>query len=135
MTMIGRFVDHGICVMVTATLLFAVIISPTRLGHGSRHSTHSPKSLSRTFAKHKSVYFKPRRGFGGDIGMSVLSFRVANTLQPDIDDELEADIEDELTVISPLASQSFDILTSPCPRPRFELVSSAIASVARPLRC
>ena len=69
-----------------------------------------------------------------------LSLREAYSLQFeiehfDIEDELDADIEDELTVTSPLASVYFNGLPSPCPEPCSELVSFAVPLAARPLRC
>ena len=132
--MIGRFVDHGICIAVAAMLLLAVVSSPIRI-HGGSHSSSSSNYIPRDYAKLKHVYLKPRKGFGGQHGMATLSFSVASALQPDIDDEMEADIEDELTVSSPLTSVSFDILTSPCLKPHSEQISPAVAPVARPLRC
>jgi hypothetical protein len=60
--------------------------------------------------------------------------READALQSGIKDELDADIEDELTVTSPPASAPFDVLPSPCPERYFELASFALAA-ARPLRC
>jgi hypothetical protein len=53
----------------------------------------------------------------------------------DIEDELDANIEDELTVTFPPASVSFDVFPSPCPKPYSELVSFAVPLAARPLRC
>jgi hypothetical protein len=61
--------------------------------------------------------------------------REVDSLQFDIEDELDADIEDELTVKSPPPSVSFDVLPSPCPEPYSELVSFAVPLAARPLRC
>jgi hypothetical protein len=64
-----------------------------------------------------------------------LRLREADSLQSSIEDELDADIEDELTVTSPPASPFFDALPSPRPEPYSELVSFDVALVARPLRC
>jgi hypothetical protein len=61
--------------------------------------------------------------------------REAGSIPSDIEDELDADIEDELTVTFPPASESFNIVPTPCPEPYSELVRFAVARAARPLRC
>ena len=75
----------------------------------------------------------------GHIGHSAIPARAAMqeavSLQFDIEDELDADIEDEPTVTSPPASVSFDVLPSLSPKPYPELVCFAVALAARPLRC
>ncbi|APW59475.1 hypothetical protein [Paludisphaera borealis] len=129
MTMTGRFVDNGIRILAAAALL-AVMFSPIRPTKAS-HTAPSPNSLSRNFAIFK---FEHSSHFAISAHPS---FREADSLQSDREDEdeLDADIEDELTLTSPPASVSFNVLPSPCPEPRFELVSFAVALTARPLRC
>jgi hypothetical protein len=128
MTMIGRLVDHGIRILAVVALLLAVISSPIR-PTGASHKAPVPNFLLRNFA-----ILKIERS--GQFAMSArLSFREADSLWSDFEDELDADIEDELMVTSPLASLSFDVLPSPCPEPYFELFSSAVAPAPRPLRC
>jgi hypothetical protein len=61
--------------------------------------------------------------------------REVDALQSAIEDGLDADIEDELTVTSPSASVSFDVLPPPCREPYTKRVSFAVALAARPLRC
>ena len=130
MTMTRCFVDHGIRILAAMALLLAVISSPIR-----------PTGLSYTAPAHK--YLLPNfailnNGHSAQFAMSARpSLRAADFLQPDIEDELDADIEDEvrLTVTSPPASVSFDVLPSPGPEPYSELVSIAVALAARPLRC
>ncbi|MDR3618690.1 MAG: hypothetical protein P4L85_05005 [Paludisphaera borealis] len=127
MTMTGRFVDNGIRIL-AAVVLLAVMFSPIRPTKAS-HATPSPNSLPRNFAvikfEHSSQFTISARP----------SLRAADSLQSGFEDELDADIEDELTLTSPPASVSFNVLPSPCPEPRFELASFAVALTARPLRC
>jgi hypothetical protein len=61
--------------------------------------------------------------------------RQADCVQSLVEDELDADIEDELTVTSPPPALSFDVLPSTSPQPYSELVSVAVALASRPLRC
>jgi hypothetical protein len=61
--------------------------------------------------------------------------RRVDTLSFDIEDKLEADTDDELTVTSLPASGSFDTLPSPCPEPYAKLVSLSFRLAARPLLC
>jgi len=129
MTMIGRFVNHGVCILVAIGLLVAVISSPIR--PSASHTTYPPNHFLRNFAILKI-------GQSGQFAMSArCSLRKADSLQSDIEveDELDADIEDELTVTSPPASVRFDVFPSPCPEPYSKLVSFAVALAARPLRC
>ncbi len=99
MTMTGRFVDHGVRILAAVALL-AVMSSPIRPSRAS-HTTPSPDDLPRNF-----VIFN--NGHSGQFAMSARpSLREAHALQSAIEDELDADIEDELTVKSPPASVSF----------------------------
>jgi hypothetical protein len=126
--MTGRFVDHGIRILLAVALLLAVTSSPVRSTIGS-HAAPFPNYLLRNFAIFKI-------GHSGQFVMSGRpSLSEADSLQVDIEDDLNADIEDELTVASSPASVSFDALPSPCPKPSFVLVSLAVAFAARPLRC
>jgi hypothetical protein len=126
--MTGRFVDHGIRILAAMTLLLAVMSSPMRPTRAS-HTAPSPSYTPRDFAILKI-------GHSGLFAMSARPYlREADSLQFDIEDELDADIEDELTVTSPMASLSFEVLRSPYPEPYSELVSFAVALAARPLRC
>src|SRR5947209_4536086 len=119
MTMTGRFVDHGIRILAAAALLLAVMSSPIR-PTGASHKAPSPNRLRRNFASFKI-------GHSGQFAMSARpSLREADSLQSDIEDGLDADIEDEPIVTSPLAFVSFAVPPSPCPKPYSELVSFAV---------
>src|SRR4051794_26469575 len=100
MTMSGRLVDHGFCSLAAVVLLAVVSfpILPTRTSH-----TVSPANfLSRNHATRKA-------GHSSQFAMSARPcLREADFLPSEIEDELEADIEDESTVTTPLASASFD---------------------------
>jgi hypothetical protein len=128
MTMTGRFVDHGIRLLAAVTLLMAVISSPIR-PTGLCYTAPSPNFRPRNLAILKF----------GHSGQSVIlarpSLREADSLQCDIEDELDADIEDEVTVTSPPASVSLDVFPSPRAEPYSELVRFAVPLAARPLRC
>src|SRR4051794_1294031 len=107
MPMAGRFVKHGICILAAVGLLLAVISSPIRPTRAV-HKAFSPKYLLRNLAILKF-------GHSGQFATSARpSLREANSFLRDSEDELDADIEDELTVTSPPASASFDVLPSPC---------------------
>ena len=126
--MTARFVDHGIRILTAVALLLAVMSSPIPSTRAF-HTAPPPNHLPRNFA-----ILKFRRS--GQFAMSARpSFREADSLRSDFEDGLDADIEDELTVTSPPASVSFDVLPSPCPEPHSERVSFALAMAARPLRC
>ena len=126
MTMTGRFVDHGIRILAAVALL-AVMSSPVRLAGASR-TAPSPAYLPR----HRVI----RDGSSGESAMSARpSLGESDSLPSEIEDELDADIEDELTVKSPPATVLFDVLPSPCSEPPSQRVSSAVAILARPLRC
>ncbi len=128
MAMTGRFINHGVCVLAAVALLLAVMSSPIRPYLGSA-SAPPLNCLSRNFAILKF-------GHSGPFAMSAhSSLRKADSVQSAIEDELEADIEDELTVSSPPACVSFDVLRSPCPKPYSKLVSFAVSPTVRPLRC
>jgi hypothetical protein len=128
MTMAGRFVDHGIRILAAVALLLAVMSSPIR------PLTAFHKALSPNYFLHNFAILKI--GHSGQFAMSALpSLREADSFLRDSKDELDADLEDELTVTSPPASVSFDVLPSPRPKPHSELVSVAVALAARPLRC
>jgi hypothetical protein len=128
MTMTGRFVDHGIRILAAAALLLAVLSSPIR-PTGASHKVHSRNHFRRDFA---ILIF----GHGGQFAMSARpSLREVDSLQSDIEDGLDADIEDAPTVTSPLATVSFDVPPAPSPEPYYERVSFAVALAARPLRC
>jgi hypothetical protein len=127
MTMMGRFVEHGIRILAAVALL-AVMSSPIRPA-GTSHTAPSPNYIPRYFAMLSMAHD------GQFVVMARPSMREADSLQSDIEDELAADIEDELTAKSSPASVSFAELPSPCPEPHSERVSFAVAMAARPLRC
>jgi hypothetical protein len=129
MTMAGHLVGHGIRILAAVGLLLAVVSSPIR-PTGLAYRAPSPNYLPRNLAILKLGH---SRHFAMSAGPSL---READSFRSDIEDELDADIEDdELTVTSPPASMSFDILPAPCPEPYSELVSFAVELAARPLRC
>jgi hypothetical protein len=128
MTMTGRFIDHGIRILTAASLLLAVMFSPIRVTIASQ-SAHSPHALSHNFATLTI-------GHSGQFAMSARpSLREAASPQLTIENVLDADIEGEQAVISPLASVSFDILPSTCPKPYCKPAHVAVALTSRPLRC
>jgi hypothetical protein len=128
MTMTGRFIDHGIRILAAAALLLAIVFSPIR-PTGLAYRASSPNRLPRRL----SIL---NIGQSGPFAMSARpSLRKADSLRSNIEDELDADIEDELTVKSPPATMSFDVLPSPSPEHSSERISPAVALAARPLRC
>jgi hypothetical protein len=109
-------------------LLLAVISSPIR-PTGASHTAHPTDIFFRSSAI-------PKIEHSGHLSRSARpSLREADSPQSAIEDGLDADIEDELTVTSPVASVSFQGLASPCPERYSELVSLAVVLAARPLRC
>ena len=128
--MTGRIVDHGIRILAAAALLLAVMSSPI-LPRVSR-TTPPPNFLPRNFA----ILDDDKIGHSGQLAMSARPcLREADSLPSDIEEELDADLEDELTVTSPPDSVSFDVLPSHSPGPHCELVRFAVPFAARPLRC
>jgi hypothetical protein len=128
MTMTGRLVDHGIRILAALALLLAVLSSPV-LATSASHTAPPPNFLPRNLAIHKI-------GHRGQLAMSARPcLREAGSIQSDIEDDLDADIEDELIVTCPPASVFVDVLPSPYPQPYSELVSFAVGLAARPLRC
>jgi hypothetical protein len=129
MTMTRRFVDHGTCILAAVALLLAVMSSQIRPTRAS-HTAPPPNYFPRNFAILDKI------GHSGQFAMSALPpLRKAYSLQSDIENELDADIEDELTVTSPPASVSIDVLSAPCFKTYSKLVSFAVPLAARPLRC
>jgi len=127
MTMSGRLIDHGVRSLAAVVLLAIVSapILPTKALHAACHADHLSRKQAAYDARH-SV----------QLAMSARPcLREADFLPSEIEDELEADIEDESTVTAPLASASFDVLPSPCPQPYSSLLSIAVAIATRPLRC
>jgi hypothetical protein len=129
MTKTGRFLDHGIRILAAAALLVAVMLSPIL------HTSASHKASPRNFIRRNFTIFKI--GPSGKFAMSARPVlgEEAVSLHSDIEDELEADIEDEPTVTAPPTSLSHDVLPSPGLKPCSELDSLAVALAARPLRC
>jgi hypothetical protein len=128
MTMTGRFVAHGIRILAAEALLVAVMSSPIRATKTS-DTAPPPNYLPRTFAI-------PEIGHSGQFAMSTRpALREENSLPSDIEDELDADIENDPTATSPPAQVFFDVLPSLCPKPYNELNRFAVALAARPLRC
>lgn len=126
MTITGCLVDRGVRILAAATLLLAVMLSPTRLVKGSNVAT-SPLKLSRHHAIHKFAHN------GHSPVAKRLTLRV--NLAAESDPELEADIEDELVVTSPVTSECFDALPSPCPELYSSQLSIESAIPICPLRC
>jgi hypothetical protein len=128
MTMTGRFVKRGICMLAAFGLLLAVMSSPIRLP-SSHVASPPPNYLPRNFADVKS----------GCSGLGLFSARTslreAEFVQADLQDECDAEIEDELTVASPPASGFFDVLPSLCPQPYSRLAGLTFPLATRPLRC
>ena len=124
----GRFVDLGIRLLAAVGLALAVMSSPIRPSRAS-HAAPAPDGLPRNFAVLKI-------GQSGPFALSARpSLREADSLHSDIDDELDADIEDEPTVTSQPASVSFDVVPSSCREACSEEVRFAVAPAPRPLRC
>jgi hypothetical protein len=128
MTMTGCFVDRGIRILAAVALLLAVLSSPIR-PTGAPHTVPSRNHLLRNHAiieiERCGKCAMPARPF----------MREVDSLQSDLQDELDADIEDELTVTSPPATTSFDVFPSPCPEPYSEQAGPAVPVATRPLRC
>ena len=126
--MTGRLVEYGVYVLTAAAMLLAVTSAPMRL-HGSRQSALAYNSFSSNFAV--------LRGWqGGSFKLSVgSSFRAAPFLPADFKDELDADIEDELTEASPTDSVFFETAFAPSPKRHTNPISFFVALAARPLRC
>jgi hypothetical protein len=127
MTMSGHLVDHALRSL-AAVMLLAVVFSPilpTRATHAASTAGLPPSNHATHKAGHSSQFAISARP----------CLREADALPSEIEDELEADIEDESTVTTPRASASFDVLPSPCPQPYSTLVCIAVAIADRPLRC
>jgi hypothetical protein len=128
MAMTGRFVDRGIRMLAAISLLLAAVSSPVRPTGASQIA--SPVSfLLRNFA---TLEVGQTGGFAISARPTV---RQPVSLRSDIEDGLDADIEDELTVTSPLSSVSFDALPYHSPEPYVEFVGFPVVLAARPLRC
>src|SRR4051812_30595056 len=109
MTMTGRFVDHGVRILPAVALLLLVVVmsSPIRSAIGF-HTAPPPTCLSLRFTRFNIEH-------SGQFAMSARpSLRELDPLQLDFEDELYAEIEDELTLASPPASVSYEVLPSPC---------------------
>lgn len=125
--MTGRSVDHGIRLLAAIALL-AMVSSALR---PTAEQNSSPRSNcpARHFA-----HLKSRQG--GRVTIPVHSYlREAYPRLSDFEDELEADIEDEVTLASLPASEFFVELLTPSPEPYLELNSFAVTLAVRPLRC
>ncbi len=119
MTMTGLFVDQGIRILAAVALLAVMSspIRPTRASHIGPSPGHLPRNL---------VILN--NGYSGESAMSACpSLREADSLQSDIENKLDADVEDELTVKSPPATVSFDVPPLPVP----SLTPNASASLSR----
>jgi hypothetical protein len=128
MTMTGRFVDHRNRILAAVALLLAVVSSPVR-PTGAPQTAPSPSFFLRSIANLRIEH-------GIQFAMSGRPcFREADCIQSDFEDGLDADTEDELTVTSPQASVSFEVLPSPSPEAYFERGSLSLTPVAQPLRC
>jgi hypothetical protein len=135
MPMTGRFVDHRIRILAAVALLLAVMSSPI-LPTTESDTAPPPNFFTRKFAILEIGQSGEKIGHSGQFAMLArASFRAAGSLQSEMEDELDADIEDELTATSPPASVSFYVLPSPYPKPYSELVSFVVPLVVRPLRC
>jgi hypothetical protein len=128
MTMTGRFVDHGVHILAALALLLAVMSSPIRPTRESQTASY-PNYLPRNFAILETWQ-------SGHLAMSALpSLRGRDAFDSDTEEELDADIEDELTVTSPPASVSFEVIPFACPDPHPAVGHFTGALAARPLRC
>src|SRR5690242_11201837 len=103
MTITGRFVDHGIRISVALALLLAVMSSPFRPTRASQKAP-PPGHLPPNFALLDVWHI-------GQLAMSALpSLREGDSFDSDPEEELDADIEDELTVSSSPAFVSFQAI-------------------------
>jgi len=127
MTMSGRLVDHGLHSLAVVVLLAVASspILPTRASHAACPANSFSRNHAISKAEHSS-----QTALSASPCLSE-----ADTLPSEIEDELEADIEDESSVTTRLASVSLDVLPSPCPQPYSARVCIAVAIAARPLRC
>lgn len=103
--MAGRFVKPSARILRAVGLLLSVLISP--IWPMREYCTASvPNPLRRHFAI-------PTMGLGGQLAKySHSSFKEKGFLQPDIDDELVADVKHEPSIEFSLAFVSFDALPS-----------------------
>lgn len=123
MTMTGLFVNHGIRITAGIALLLAVMLSPVR--PSKPFGSHTlPNSLPSKFPLTKTGTDN------GDVASSRSSLTKASG-----EDELEADLEDELHATSQPSSAMFDVLQSLCSQTHRELIGCAVERAARPLRC
>jgi hypothetical protein len=128
MTMTGHFAVHGVRSLVALGLLVAAMSSPILSSTASRTSPPA-NFLRRNFAILKSGPSSQPLVSAGH------SLKTACSSQPDLKDEQDADIEDELNLTSSPAPAPFDIIPSPTPGPHSQLINFATALTARPLRC
>jgi len=133
-TMTGCFVNRGIRILAAVGLLLAVTSSPIQPTK-ALHSASTANCLPRHFGILKLRHIGEFATWTRPSSKEADSLREKAPLQSEIDDELDADIEDELTGISLPSSMSFDVLPSPAPLAHSALVSFAVAHAARPLRC
>lgn len=121
--MVGRFVHHAGYVLTAAAVLLAVVASVIR-----PHHSLLPPNL----ASHNVI--RPRQN--GQLAAAALpSSRALDFLPADFKNDTDADTEDEVALISGLASDFFDLVPSVYFRPRSERISRAVKSIIRPLRC
>ncbi len=131
MKMAGRSTDYCVRALAAMLLVMAVAFSVLRPG-----ITASPSTSRSHLLRHAASLKIGLSGQPGAINRSTLPLlRATVDLLADFDDELEADIEDEITIFSSASSVFFEILISPCPKPYTAPISLALALETRPMRC
>src|SRR5262245_60452360 len=110
MTMTSRFVAHGNSILAAVAVLLAMMCSPIRPDRVS-HKVPLPNLLPRNFGKHRTVPVGQLK-----VPSHLLLSELAS-LSSETEDDLDADLEDELTAIIALAAVSSEILPSPCAEP------------------
>ena len=126
MTMTRRFVDYGIGILVLAAI--ATVFSPL----------HSTSSSHPTLSLHDAALnsFTSKNMFSGQFAMCAHhSLREVDIHKFDLWDELDADIEDELTITPPTPYLFLSVLPPPDPESYPRQVSFFITPAPRPLRC
>src|SRR5690349_19431565 len=110
MTITGRFVNHGMRILVALTLPLTVMSSPIR---PSRVCQTAPPP---SYLPHNFAIFETWNS--GQLAMPALgSLREGDSFDSDTEEEFEADLEDELSVTSSPAPVPFEVIPTPCPEP------------------
>jgi hypothetical protein len=128
MAMTGRFVNLGVRITASLALLLAVISSPIRPSKPFGAPT-SRNCLADNFA------FTMMGANHLDDTSSGSSVTKADRVVAVVEDELDAELEDELHATSQPSCVMFDVLRSSCSENHRKLIGCAVERATRPLRC